>query len=58
MRGLVQEIDSYAELIVLEITNNPNVMEDLARPQFSDPNAQPATDMTLVQQDRPQDHAA
>nr|POF12436.1 hypothetical protein CFP56_44869 [Quercus suber] len=55
IRELMHVIDSHAELIDLEITNNPNAMKDSTLPQFPDPNAQPAMDMNPVQPNVPQD---
>lgn len=49
MRELMQEIDSYAELIGLEITSDPNAVQRLAQPQLPDPNLQPTGDVTPVQ---------
>lgn len=36
MRELVHEIDSYVKLIDLEITSNPNIVQNSIQLQFSD----------------------
>lgn len=55
MRELVQEIDSHAELIDIEITSDPNTVQSSAQPQFPNPNVQSIVDVTSVQPDQSQD---
>lgn len=48
MKELVQEINSHAELIDLEITGDLNVVQGSAQPQVPNPNFQLAVDATLL----------
>ena len=55
MRELVQEIDSHAKLIDLEITSDPNTVQGLTQPRLPDPNLQSTMDATPVQPNQLQD---
>lgn len=58
MRELVQEIDSYMELVDLKITSNLSVVPNLTQSQLPDSIAQPSMEMTLIQPDQPHDPTA
>jgi len=49
IRALVEEIDSHAELIDLEITSNPTGAQGQTQPQLPEPNLQFVVDTTLIQ---------
>lgn len=55
IRELVQEINSHAKLVDLEITSDLNAMSSSVQPQLPDPDAQPATDVTPAQPNQPCD---
>lgn len=52
MRELVQAIDLHAKLVHLEITNDPNSIQNAIQ-QF--PTDQPPVNVDLTQPDQPQD---
>ena len=58
MKELIREIDSYVELIDLEITSNPSALSSLAQPQLPDPNVQPPMILVPVQPNQTQDPIA
>lgn len=55
MRALVEEIDSYAELIDLKITSNPINVQGQTQPQLQEPNLQSTVDAAPSQLEQPQD---
>ena len=55
MRALVEEIDSYAELIDLEIISNPISVQGQTQPQLQEPNLQSTVDAAPSQLEQPQD---
>ena len=55
MRALVEEIDSYAELIALKITSNPISVQGQTQPQLQEPNLQSTVDAAPSQLEQPQD---
>ena len=55
IRALVEEIDSHAELIDLEITSNSTSAQGQTQPQLPEPNLQSTMDATPNQPEQPQD---
>ena len=55
MRALVEEFDSYAELIDLKITSNPINVQGQTQPQLQEPNLQSTVDAAPSQLEQPQD---